>query len=146
MSVSRIAVIGGDGIGPEVIDQAIRVADAALRHESGARLDWNRLPWSGDHYLKVGWMMPPDGWDVLREEDPQALTNTATKETAVAAAEAILADEGGEGEIVVHENEVHHTDDTSRGVKTYVVALLGLLVAIIVIIVITSLLAVATNV
>ena len=27
----RLAVIGGDGIGPEVINQAIRVADAAHR-------------------------------------------------------------------------------------------------------------------
>ena len=29
MATWRIAVIGGDGIGPEVIEQAIRVADAA---------------------------------------------------------------------------------------------------------------------
>jgi hypothetical protein len=82
-----------------------------------------------------------DGWDVIREEDPQALTNTPTRESAVAAAEAILADEGGEGEIAVHGDEVHHLDDTSRGVKTYVIALLGLLAAVILIIVITSLLA-----
>jgi cell division protein FtsX len=82
-----------------------------------------------------------DGWDVIREEDPQALTNTATKESAVEAAEKILADEGGEGEVIVHEREVHHLDDTSRGVKTYVIALLGLLAAITVIIVITALLA-----
>ena len=33
MSSRRIAVIGGDGIGPEVIEQAIRVADAAARKE-----------------------------------------------------------------------------------------------------------------
>jgi len=59
----------------------------------------------------------------------------------VEAAEKILADEGGEGEVVVHEDEVHHLDDTSRGIKTYVIALLGLLVAIMVIIVVTSLLA-----
>jgi cell division protein FtsX len=82
-----------------------------------------------------------DGWDVVREEDPQALTNTPTKESAVAAAEAFLADEGGDGEVVVHEDEVHHLDDTSRGVKTYVIALLGLLLAVTVIIVVTSLLA-----
>jgi cell division protein FtsX len=85
-----------------------------------------------------------DGWDVVREEDPQALTNTPTKETAVEAAERILADEGGEGEVRVNERAVHHLDDTSRGVKTYVVALLGLLAAITVIIVITSLIASAT--
>ncbi|TMK72886.1 MAG: hypothetical protein E6G48_06340 [Actinobacteria bacterium] len=71
----------------------------------------------------------------------QALTNTATRESAVAAAEAILADEGGGGEIVVRPDEVHPLDDTSRGVKTYVIALLGLLAAVTVIIVITSLLA-----
>ena len=85
-----------------------------------------------------------DGWDILREEDPQALTNTPTKETAVEAAEKILADEGGEGEVVINEQAVHQLDDTSRGVKTYVFVLLGLLAAITVIIVITSLLASAT--
>jgi hypothetical protein len=82
-----------------------------------------------------------DGWDVIREGDPQSLTNTATKESAIKAAKTFLADEGGEGEVVVHEDEVHGIDDTGRGVKVYVIALLGLLVAIIVIIVITSLLA-----
>jgi hypothetical protein len=87
-----------------------------------------------------------DGWDVIREEDPQALTNTATKRSAVEAAETILADEGGEGEVIVREEAVHRVDDTGRGVKTYVVALLGLLAAVTVIIVITALLASWTNV
>jgi len=82
-----------------------------------------------------------DGWDILHEDDPQALTNTPTKESAVAAAEKILADEGSEGQVIVHEDEVHELDDTSRGVRTYLLALLGLLAVIIVIIVITSLLA-----
>jgi cell division protein FtsX len=82
-----------------------------------------------------------DGWDVLRSDDPQALTNTPTKESAVEAAEVMLADEDGEADVEVHEREIHHLDDTSRGVKTYVVALVGLLVAITAIIVITSLLA-----
>jgi cell division protein FtsX len=82
-----------------------------------------------------------DGWDVVRSDDPQALTNTPTKETAVEAAQKIIADEGGEGEVRVDEKAVHPLDDTSRGVKTYVIALLGLLAMITVIIVITSLLA-----
>ena len=87
-----------------------------------------------------------DGWDVLHEDDPQAMTNTPTKESAIEAARTILADEGGDGEVIVREGEVHHLDDTSRGVKTYVIALLGLLLAVIVIIVVTSLLASWTNV
>jgi tartrate dehydrogenase/decarboxylase/D-malate dehydrogenase len=68
MTVFRVAVIGGDGIGPEVTDQAVRAADAALAGHGG-RIDWHRLPWSGDHYLKSGHMLPPDGWDVLARHD-----------------------------------------------------------------------------
>jgi len=65
---TRIAVIGGDGIGPEVIDQAIRIADAAVRHD-GASLVWNRLPWSSAYYKETGRIVPEDGWDQLRAHD-----------------------------------------------------------------------------
>jgi tartrate dehydrogenase/decarboxylase/D-malate dehydrogenase len=68
MAAWRIAVIGGDGIGPEVIDQAIRVANAAVRHD-GAAIDWNRLPWSSAYYKQTGRMMPADGWELLRQHD-----------------------------------------------------------------------------
>jgi tartrate dehydrogenase/decarboxylase / D-malate dehydrogenase len=68
MAAFRIAVIGGDGIGPEVTEQAVRVADAALRHE-GATVTWNRLPWSTAFYQKTGRMLPEDGWDQLRRHD-----------------------------------------------------------------------------
>ncbi len=68
MTVSRVAVIGGDGIGPEVIEQAIRVADAALRKHGGA-IEWTRLPWSSAYWKKTGQMMPPDGWDLLCRHD-----------------------------------------------------------------------------
>src|SRR6266849_491451 len=68
MAVSRVAVIGGDGIGPEVIDQAIRVAGAAARKE-GASLTWNRLPWSAAFYKQTGQMLPDDGWEQLRQHD-----------------------------------------------------------------------------
>jgi tartrate dehydrogenase/decarboxylase / D-malate dehydrogenase len=64
MAVFRVAVIGGDGIGPEVTDQAVRVADAARRHD-GATVEWTRLPWSSELYLKTGMMLPADAWDVL---------------------------------------------------------------------------------
>src|SRR5260370_21460706 len=48
----RIAVIAGDGIGPEVIDAAIPILDAtAAKHRF--RLSWERLPYSADHYLKT---------------------------------------------------------------------------------------------
>jgi tartrate dehydrogenase/decarboxylase / D-malate dehydrogenase len=69
MPASRVAVIGGDGIGPEVIDQAILVVDAALKVESGKTLQWNKLPWSSAFYKQTGAMMPPDGWDTLQKHD-----------------------------------------------------------------------------
>src|SRR5438128_8478315 len=68
MAAFRIAVIGGDGIGPEVLEQAVRVADRAARAD-GAALDWNRLPWSSSYYKQTGQMMPADGWDQLRKHD-----------------------------------------------------------------------------
>lgn len=68
MPASRVAVIGGDGIGPEVIDQAIRVADAAVRSEP-KKIEWNRLPWSSTYYKQHGRMMPPDGWEQLARHD-----------------------------------------------------------------------------
>jgi tartrate dehydrogenase/decarboxylase/D-malate dehydrogenase len=68
MPAFRVAVIGGDGIGPEVIEQAIRVADASLRADR-ALIDWNRLPWSSAYYRQTGRMMPADGWEQLRRHD-----------------------------------------------------------------------------
>jgi tartrate dehydrogenase/decarboxylase/D-malate dehydrogenase len=68
MATYRIAVISGDGIGPEVIDQAIRVADAAVKFDRG-KLEWNPLPWNTAYYKQFGRMMPEDGWEILRKHD-----------------------------------------------------------------------------
>jgi tartrate dehydrogenase/decarboxylase/D-malate dehydrogenase len=69
MPASRIAVIGGDGIGPEVIDQAVRVVEKAVAQHDRADLQWTRLPWSSTFYKKTGRIMPADGWDTLRQHD-----------------------------------------------------------------------------
>jgi len=63
----RIAVIGGDGIGPEVIDAAIPVLDAAAQ-KHGFALAWERLPYSADHYLKTGETLPDAAFRHLRDE------------------------------------------------------------------------------
>ncbi|MBX9678605.1 MAG: tartrate dehydrogenase [Gemmataceae bacterium] len=65
---ARIAVIGGDGIGPEVIEQAIRVVDSAVK-KHGAGFVWNRLNWSSAEYKKTGTMIPADGWEILKQHD-----------------------------------------------------------------------------
>jgi 3-isopropylmalate dehydrogenase len=60
---TRIAVIAGDGIGPEVTSEAVKILDAL----GGLRLE--RLPWSADHYLATGVTLPADGYDLLRGFD-----------------------------------------------------------------------------
>jgi tartrate dehydrogenase/decarboxylase/D-malate dehydrogenase len=60
----RIAVIAGDGAGPEVIAEARKVVDAL-----GLDLTWHDLPWGTEYYHEHGAMMPPDGLDLVREYD-----------------------------------------------------------------------------
>jgi tartrate dehydrogenase/decarboxylase/D-malate dehydrogenase len=69
MAAFRIAVIGGDGIGPEVIEQSVRVVDRAVARHDKAEIAWNRLPWSSAHYKQHGRIMPADGFETLRKHD-----------------------------------------------------------------------------
>lgn len=64
----RVAVIPGDGIGPEVTSVAVEVADAALAR-TGAAVAWTWLPWGSEHWLASGRMMPEDGLELLARYD-----------------------------------------------------------------------------
>ena len=67
MKRHRIAVIAGDGIGPEVIGAALPVLErAAARHGFG--LDLERLPYSADHYLKTKETLPDGAFRHLRDD------------------------------------------------------------------------------
>lgn len=68
MPTFRIAVLGGDGIGPEVTDQAVRVADAVAGRDQ-ASYSWDKLPWNSKYYHQHGRMMPLDGFEQLRTYD-----------------------------------------------------------------------------
>jgi 3-isopropylmalate dehydrogenase len=63
----RIAVIAGDGIGPEVIDAAIPVLERAAA-AGGFGLDWERLPYSADHYLATRETLPDAAFAHLRDD------------------------------------------------------------------------------
>src|SRR5438270_940169 len=64
---AKIAVIAGDGIGPEVIEAAIPVLErAAAQHRFG--LDLERLPYSADHYLKTKETLPDHAFRHLRDD------------------------------------------------------------------------------
>ena len=49
----KIAVIGGDGTGPEVIREAVKVLEAASK-KFGFKLDYTYLDYGGARYLKTG--------------------------------------------------------------------------------------------
>jgi 3-isopropylmalate dehydrogenase len=63
----RIAVIGGDGIGPEVIEAAIPVIDRAATRHSLA-LEFERLPYGADHYLRTKETLPEAAFQHLRDD------------------------------------------------------------------------------
>jgi 3-isopropylmalate dehydrogenase len=81
----RIAVLPGDGIGKEVMPQALRVLES-----SGAPLTITRLDWGADRYLADGVTVPPDGFAMLGRDfdailvgafgDPRVATNIHAKE------------------------------------------------------------------
>jgi 3-isopropylmalate dehydrogenase len=62
-----IAVIPGDGIGPEVIDAALPAIEAAADMDR-AVLDIERLPWGADHFLATGETLPEEGFAHLRDD------------------------------------------------------------------------------
>ncbi len=64
----KIAVIEGDGIGPEVTQEAMRAAEAAAA-PGGVSFDWQKFPWGTDYYFEHGLMAPADFLDTLAEFD-----------------------------------------------------------------------------
>ena len=68
MSVHRIAAIPGDGIGKEVLPEAISAVEKA-GSKFGASFKWENFDWSCEVYSKTGYMMPKDGIDLLKPFD-----------------------------------------------------------------------------
>ena len=64
----NIAVIAGDGIGNEVMPEAIKVLEAVGRkHELSFKFD--EKDWSCERFHKTGMMMPEDGLVSIRKHD-----------------------------------------------------------------------------
>jgi tartrate dehydrogenase/decarboxylase/D-malate dehydrogenase len=61
----QVAVIPGDGVGPEVVAATVPVLQAAAR-AAGAALHTVELDWGGERYLRTGRAMPPDAVEQLQ--------------------------------------------------------------------------------
>ena len=81
----RIAIIAGDGIGREVIPEAVAVITA-----SGVPVEMAFFDWGAERYLADGMTVPPDGFAMLEREfdailmgafgDPRVPSNLHAKE------------------------------------------------------------------
>jgi 3-isopropylmalate dehydrogenase len=84
-ATKRVAVIAGDGIGKEVIPQAVKVIQA-----SGAAVEWTSFDWGADRYLADKTTVPQGGFATLARDfdailvgafgDPRVPTNIHAKE------------------------------------------------------------------
>ena len=68
MAQYKVAVIRGDGIGVEVIEEGIKVLEA-LSEQFVISWQFEEHPWSSEYYIKNGQMMPSDGLDILAKAD-----------------------------------------------------------------------------
>ncbi|ANH37861.1 putative tartrate dehydrogenase/decarboxylase TtuC' [Nocardioides dokdonensis FR1436] len=64
----RLALIPGDGVGPEVVAATVPVLEAALTVQ-GVALDLLELDWGGERFLRDGAAMPVDAADIVRGTD-----------------------------------------------------------------------------
>ncbi len=69
MTTYKIALIPGDGIGPEVIHEAVRVLKTVSELDPKIQFDFTEYPWGCEYYLKNGEMMPENGMEILSDYD-----------------------------------------------------------------------------
>lgn len=69
MNRYRLSVIAGDGIGAEVVPAGLRVLDRVAELTGSFGIDRIEYPWSCEHYLATGSMMPDDGLARLDDSD-----------------------------------------------------------------------------
>jgi 3-isopropylmalate dehydrogenase len=64
---ARIALIPGDGIGPEVTREAVKVLKAVCAPANRA-VEYLEFDWGADKYLREGVTLPPGAVEMLRDE------------------------------------------------------------------------------
>lgn len=69
MNTYKIAVIPGDGVGPEVLKEGMKVLKRAAELDGGFQFEDTWFPWGCEYYLKNGRMMEENGIEILKEFD-----------------------------------------------------------------------------
>lgn len=69
MKIYKIAVIAGDGIGPEVVDEGIKVMKKVAELDGRFQFEFTYFPWGCEYYSKYNKMMDEDGIEKLKNFD-----------------------------------------------------------------------------
>jgi len=64
----NIALIPGDGIGPEIIREGKKVIEAASS-QYGLEINWIEYPFGAEHYLKTGELLPDSALKEIKDMD-----------------------------------------------------------------------------
>jgi len=64
----NLALIPGDGIGPEIIREGKKVIEAASRRYE-LEINWIEFPFSSEHYLKTGELLPDSALKEIEDMD-----------------------------------------------------------------------------
>ena len=66
MATHKIAIVKGDGIGVDVVNEGMKVLDA-LAPKYGISWDYTEFPWGSDYYFEHDEMMPANALDTLAD-------------------------------------------------------------------------------
>ena len=69
MAEYKIAVIPGDGVGLEVIDEGRKALEAVAGVTDGLSFQFTEFPWGSEFYRETGKLMPDDGIETLKAFD-----------------------------------------------------------------------------
>ncbi|MBN8201843.1 tartrate dehydrogenase [Bacillus sp. NTK034] len=69
MAIHRIAVLPGDGIGPEVVNEAVKVLGILKNLDPNFDLEFETFDWGSEYYLQHGKMMPENSLETLKRYD-----------------------------------------------------------------------------
>src|SRR6188474_817581 len=69
MRTHKIAAIGGDGIGPEVVNAGLEVMETIATSDGSYRFAVEHFDWSSERYLKQGAYIPEGGLEKLKGFD-----------------------------------------------------------------------------
>ena len=67
--VHKVAVIAGDGIGPEVLAEGVKVLNRVADLDGSFEFEFEHFPWGCQYYLENGRMMAEDGMEQLKKFD-----------------------------------------------------------------------------